>query len=173
MGLKSKLAFRVLNSKLGSVSRDKKVFNLETAKSAGVLWEFDQKEVFDRFAKQLTEAGIKVVDLCYLPLKKAIVPEGINGFTKKETGWNEVPKSEVAEQFINQKFDMLIDLTGQRYFPVVYLTALSKAAFKIGYSGTQANYFDLNIEFGETPEAAQLAEQILYYLKRINKTTIE
>ena len=173
MGFKSKLAYRVLNSKLDSVSRDKKVFNLDTAATAGILWEIDQKDTFDRLKKELEEARIETNDLCYLPQKKAVVPEGVIGFTRKETHWSEVPKSEIAEKFIREKFDILIDLTGQKYFPIVYLTALSEAAFKIGYAGTQTNYFDLNIEFRETPEAGQLAEQILYYLKRINKTTIE
>jgi hypothetical protein len=79
----------------------------------------------------------------------------------------------VAEDFIHQKFDILIDLTEQKYFPMIYVTALSEAAFKIGYSGTSENYFDLNIEFKEHPEPEQLSKQILYYLKRINKTTIE
>jgi hypothetical protein len=66
-----------------------------------------------------------------------------------------------------------MDLTGQKYFPLVYVTALSEATFKIGYAGNSVNYFDLNIEFSEQPETNQLADQILYYLKRINKTTIE
>ena len=67
----------------------------------------------------------------------------------------------------------MIDLTSQSSFPAIYMTALSEAAFKIGYSGKSINYFDLNIEFNEPPEAIQLAEQIIYYLTRINKTTIE
>jgi hypothetical protein len=79
----------------------------------------------------------------------------------------------LAEDFIHQKFDILIDLTGQKSFPLVYITALSEAAFKIGYSSNSVNYFDLNIEFQVQPDADQLATQILYYLKRINKTTIE
>jgi hypothetical protein len=67
----------------------------------------------------------------------------------------------------------MIDLTGQKYFPIVFVTALSEATFKVGHSGSSQNYFDLNIEFGEQPETSKLAEQILYYLKRINKSTIE
>jgi hypothetical protein len=102
-----------------------------------------------------------------------VVPDHINGFSKKQTSWSEVPKTELADDFIHQKFDILIDLTGQKHFPIVYLTALSEATFKIGYAGSSENYFDLNIDFQEIPESSQLAEQILYYLKRINKTTIE
>jgi len=102
-----------------------------------------------------------------------VIPEEMKGFSRKQTSWNEIPDSKLAESFIHQKFDILIDLTGQKYFPVNYLTALSEAAFKIGYAGRSTNYFDLNIEFSEQPETEQLAEQILYYLKRINKTTIE
>lgn len=173
MGLKSRIANRILSSKLDSVNREKKVFNLDLASSAGILWEFDQKESFDLIEKELNKAGIKTNGLCYFPLKKAVIPEGVTGFTRKETSWSEIPKTNLAEDFVRQKFDILIDLTVQKYFPVVYLTALSEAAFKVGYSGEAENYFDLNIEFKEKPETGQLADQILYYLKRINKSTIE
>ena len=174
MSLKSKIANRILNSKLNSVVREKKVFNLDSAQSAGILWTIDQKESYDRMETELKKAGIKTVGLCYFPLRKAVIPIEINGFTRKQTRcWTEVPKTLLAEDFIHQKFDILIDLTGQKIFPIIYLTALSEAAFKIGYAGNTVNYYDWNIEFGEQPESSQLADQILYYLKRINKTTIE
>jgi hypothetical protein len=173
MGFKSKIANRRLNSKLSLVFRDKKVFNLDTAKRAGILWEFDQKEAFDRLASELRDAELQVEGLCYFKSKKAVIPEQINGFTRKMTNWFEIPKHDLVEKFINQKYDILIDLSGQQFFPLVYVTALSAAAFKIGYSGSSINYFDLNIEFGILPDSGQLAEQILYYLKRLNKTTIE
>jgi len=173
MGFKSKIANRILSSKLNSVVREKKVFNLDSAKSAGILWEINQKESFDRIENELANAGIKTIGLCYSHSKKAVLPEEIVGFSRKHSNWTEIPKTELVDDFIQQKFDILIDLTGQRYFQMVYVTALSLAAFKIGYSGKSANYFDLNIEFREQPDPSQLAEQILYYLKRINKTTIE
>lgn len=174
MGLKSRIANRKLNSRLGSVSREKKVFNLDSATSAGILWEIDQRDSFDRIENELIKAGINTVGLCYFPLKKAVIPDEINGFSRKQTSWwSEVPKTELAENFIHQKFDILIDLTGQKNFPMIYLTALSEASFKVGYAGSLQNYFDLNIEFREPPETSVLADQILYYLKRINKSTIE
>jgi len=173
MGLKLKIANRLLNFKLSSLVREKKVFNLDTAKSAGVLWEFDQKQSFDRLESELRLAGLSVENLCYFQSKKAVIPDEIQGFSRKQTSWTEIPDSKLAEKFIHQKFDILIDLTGQQYFPVIYVTALSEAAFKIGTAGRSTNYFDLNIEFSEQPKSDQLTEQILYYLKRINKTTIE
>jgi len=174
MGIKSKIAYRILNSKLESVNRDKKVLNLDEAKSAVVLWTIDEKESFDRLEKELISSGITTSGLCYFKSRKALIPEGINGFTRKQTRcWTEIPKSKLVEDFIHQKFDILIDLTGQKSFPLVYTTALSRATFKIGYAGKAVNYFDWSIEFADQPEHSQLAEQILYYLKRINKTTIE
>ena len=173
MGLKSKLANRILNSKLSSVNREKKVFNLDSAQTAGILWESNQKDSFDLLEKELRTAKIKTVGLCYFQSKKAVIPEEINGFTRKQTTWSGIPKTTRAEDFIQQKFDLLIDLTRQNFFPLVYVTALSEATFKIGSSGFAVNYFDLNIEFREQPETSELTEQILYYLRRINKTTIE
>jgi len=174
MRLKSKLANRILNSRLKAVSRNKKVFNLDSAQTAGILWEFDQEASFRQIENDLQISGIKTTGLCYFPTKKAVIPQKINGFTRKQASWwLEIPKAKVAEDFIQQKFDVLIDLTGQKRFPIVYLTALSNAAFKIGYAGSATNYFDLNIEFGDQPATEKLAQQIAYYLKRINKTTLE
>lgn len=174
MRLKSKLANRILNSKLKALSRNKKVFNLDSAQTAGILWEIGQETSFRKIENELQNSGVKTTGLCYFPAKKAVIPQGINGFTRKQVSWwLEIPKAKVSDDFIQQKFDILIDLSSQQSFPIVYLTALSNASFKIGYSGTAVNCFDWNIEFAELPEAEQLAEQILYYLKRINKTTLE
>jgi len=174
MRLKSKLANRILNSRLNGVFRNKKVFNLDSAQTAGILWETDQEASYRKIEGELRGSGIETTGLCYFPLKKAVIPAEINGFTRKQASWwLEIPKAKVAEDFIQQKFDVLIDLTGQKNFPIVYLTALSNAAFKIGCAGNAVNYFDLNIEFGEQPETGLLTRQILYYLQRINKTTLE
>ncbi len=174
MGLKSKIANWILNKRLSSVVREKKIFNLDTAQNAGIIWTIDQQESFIRVNSELRKAGIQTSGLCYFPQRKAIIPLDIHGFTRKHTRcWTEIPKSELAEDFIRQKFDILIDLSTSKSFPLVWLAALSVAAFKIGYAGNSANYYDWNIEFTEQPETSQLAEQILYYLKRINKTTIE
>ena len=174
MGIKSKLANRILNSKMNLVVREKKVVNLDSAQTVGILWEIDQQEAFIKVKNELYLAVIKADGLCYFPLKKAVIPEETNGFSRKQTSWwLEIPKTQVVEDFIHQKFDILIDLTGQKSFPMVYATALSEATFKIGYAGSSTNYFDMNIEFQDKPETSQMAEQILYYLKRINKTTIE
>lgn len=174
MGLKSKLAYRALNSRRNMVEREKKVVNLDSAQSIGILWEPDQENEFVKIKNELYLAGIKTSGLCYYPMKKAVVPEDVSGFTRKQTSWwLEIPKAQLVEDFIHQKFDILIDLTGQQTFPVQFITALSEASFKVGYAGTAENYFDLNIEFQEKPTPTQLADQILYYLKRINKTTIE
>lgn len=173
MGLKLNLAKRKLTTKLEAVSRERKVVNLDSARTAGILWEFGQIEAFELLERELLTYNIKPVGLCFFKTKKAVIPEGINGFTRKQVSWNEVPDLQVTEDFIHRKFDLLIDLTRQNYFPLVYVTALSEAGFKIGSSGFAPNYFDLNIEFATEPDANQLAEQILYYLKRINKTTVE
>jgi hypothetical protein len=174
MDLKSKLANRILNSKLSLVVREKKVVNLDSAQTIGILWEIGQQEAYIKIKNELYLAGIQATGLCYFPMKKVVIPEEITGFSRKQTSWwLEIPKTKLVEDFIHQKLDILIDLSGQKSFPLVYTTALSEAAFKVGYAGNSTNYFDLNIEFQEEPQPAQLAEQILYYLKRINKTTIE
>jgi len=50
-----------------------------------------------------------------------------------------------------------------------YLTALSKARFKIGWSPDQSNFFDLNINIGGKQDALFLARQQIFYLSQLNK----
>jgi hypothetical protein len=174
MRLKLKLANRILNSKIKLVSREKKIFNLDEAQTAGILWETNQDEAFHFIETKLQSSGITTTGLCYSPKRKTVIPVDVQYFTKQQTHLLfEIPKTKVVDDFICQKFDILIDLTRQDSFPVVYTTALSQASFKVGYSGKAVNYFDLNIDFSETPDAGKLAKQILYYLERINKEAIE
>ena len=65
------------------VVREKKVVNLDSAQTVGILWEIDQLDAFIRIKNELYLAGIKEIGLCYFPLKKAVIPEEINGFFEK------------------------------------------------------------------------------------------
>jgi hypothetical protein len=174
INLKTYIANRKLNAALSLVLRDKRFVKLDAATTAGIIWNSDQKDFFDLILTEFEKAGIVTKGLCYEPTRKGRLTDEIIGFTKKQTSiWTEIPKSVFALDFMKEKFDILVDLTIEKYFPLIYVTALSEASFKIGYAGTSTNYFDLNIEFASPPESQQLAEQIIYYLKRINKTTLE
>jgi hypothetical protein len=49
-----------------------------------------------------------------------------------------------------------------------YITALSRAKFKTGWSPDEKNFFDLNIKINEKQDALYLAKQQIFYLSQLN-----
>jgi len=169
MKLQTKIANWKLNRKAGEVSREIKVHNFDTAKTVAVLWSFDEREAFQIIRKQLDGyENIKLLSLYYNPDRKA-VPDDTNSFYKMQLNWLGFAKEGPAVGFLQEKPDILIDLSITKQFPVQVLVKLSKAAFKIGYSTENDNPYDLNIDVHQNPESSYLARQIIYYLNQINK----
>jgi hypothetical protein len=168
MNAKTKIAHRVLNQRVLAADRQKKVHNFDTVKHVGLLWSFEQKEVFEQFRSFLRKKGIAVESLCYLLKLEQEQPDPVF-FTKKDTTWLGFPKKEEVIRFSEKKFDMLIDLTIKKQFPLTVVCALSPAEFKVGYAGGEYNYYDVSIDVHEKPEPDYLMEQIVYYITRINK----
>jgi hypothetical protein len=72
-------------------------------------------------------------------------------------------------QFIQEPFDILIDLTIFKTIALQYILVHSFSAFKVGWQGIETNYYDLNIDVSEKPQCQYLLEQIIYYLENINE----
>ena len=93
--------------------------------------------------------------------------KGINFYCKSDLNWYFKPKNELVDQFINQEFDILFDLSIKNYFTVNYVGSLSKATFKIGKQSESA-YQDLLIDIKENDTVEYLIDQIKHYLNIIN-----
>ena len=75
-------------------------------------------------------------------------------------------------KFINQKFDLLLDISLSSAIELQYLRSLSNAQFKAGWTEVHPNYFDLSIDVSSRKEPAYLAEQLVYYLSELNKQSL-
>ena len=76
-------------------------------------------------------------------------------------------KNEAFEKLIQTKFDLLLNYTeGNLYLN--YVTAFSKAAFKVGLQYNQQQLFDLKIEV-EKGEVDVFHGELVKYLKILNK----
>ena len=58
------------------------------------------------------------------------------------------PVSAETRSFINNRFDILIDINFENLFPLLYITSLSRAGFKVGLfdNNTTESPFDLMME---------------------------
>ncbi len=172
--IKCKIGRFNLKKKLKQLNRNVKTHNFNTAKSVGILFsspDHDSFNVIKGFLSFLSEKELKVVALGYIPSKKIpqefLMRKGINFYCNTDLNWYYKPKSEIVDQFINQEFDILFDLSIQEYFTIHYVGSLSKAAFKVGKQ-TENSYKDFLIDINKNKTVEYLIEQIKHYLNLLN-----
>lgn len=151
---------------------------LKTAKTAGVIITPTDQESFEQvkqFINYLTGKGIKVSILGYVDDKK--IPEnflfwkGINLISRKDLNWAGVPEVQSVNDFIDQSFDLLIDLSRPESFPVQYISSLSRSAFKIGRSGSRyEESYDLLFDINDETSLEDYIKHLSYYLNLLSNS---
>jgi hypothetical protein len=166
-----------LKRDIAKLLRERRICNLQNAHHIGVIYYLDDTPTFDKvsaFVKDLQDDGKKVKAIGYVESKiltgqflprlsyDFLYPSGLS--------WNLKPAASQAKDFIETKFDILIDLGMDYTLPLLYLGGLSQAGFKVGLeSPVRANYLDLMIKLPEKGTLEELMQQIKHYLKEINK----
>ena len=166
----------VLGNKLKRQKRKVKVFNLNTAKSALLVYEATdnyQEEKARKFARFLKEEGIKVDSLGYYKKKnrKEELPKDELGyvyFDKEYLNWHGFAKDPKIKAFQEKEYHLLIDLNLGGRFCLEVISSLSKANFKVGKAGGYCDEVcDLTIAT-EEKDIEYLIDQIKNYLNIIN-----
>jgi hypothetical protein len=174
--IKLKVGKYSLSRKLKNFRRVRESHNLETAKTAGILFNPTDQTSFEQIKQFLTYLGnykLQIYVLGYIDDKT--IPEsflfwkGINLFSKKELNWNLVPKTPVVTDFIDKPFDLLFDLSLTDLFPIQYISRLSKSKFKIGRFTEEHDSFDLMFELHDDQKLETFLEYIKKYLNMINQ----
>ena len=173
--LKLNAGKRRLNKKLRHFKRIREAHNLETAKTAGILFTPTDQASFEQIKQFLTYLGnykLQIYVLGYIDTK--IIPEsflfwkGINLFSRKELGWSMVPNTPVVNDFIDKPFDVLLDLSLDDFFPVEYIARLSKSKFKVGRFTESHDAYDLMFEIEKGNTLDNYLDYIKKYLNLIN-----
>jgi len=172
--LRLKISRFFLERNLKKNNRKIETCPLDRAKTVGVSFVVnnpDDLEKIRKYLKILTDKGIKTYALGYIPVKKPndfyLSQNAFNFFSDKELDWLYRPKSEDAVAFINQKFDILIDIGTTGYYPMYYLNSLSQAKFKVGLFD-DSSLFDLMINIDKKAGFDYYFDQVLHYLSKIN-----
>lgn len=147
------------------------LFNFETAQQIGVVFKTDTQSDFElvkRFLHFLSEQNNKIVALCYVDLKNVpdyyLLRKGFNFFSRNDLNLYFIPKSNFINDFIEKPFDILIDLSTDYNFPLHYISALSKAKYKIGRQQKLYPSFDLMIDISKNNNVESLIEHIKHYV---------
>ncbi len=172
--IKRKIGLFNLNRRLKKVNRKVRTHNFKTAQTAGILFNSPDENSFEaikNFMSFLAQNELKVIALGYIPSKRIpenyLMRKGFNFYSKSDLNWYYKPKNEMINQFIDQEFDILFDLSVKDYFTVHYVGSLSKASFKIGRQ-TENGYHDFLIDINKNNTVDYLIEQIKHYLGLLN-----
>lgn len=164
--------FARLKQEIKKMSRKNCSVSLSSAQNIGILVPIqNEKELQEAeiLATQLKKDHKKVKLMGFLFDKtiKLSPNSNIEMISPEDIEWNYVPKKEKIVNFINNEFDILINLCTEVCFPLVYITALSKSLFKVGaYNPKQAAIFDFMLETQQQSISGFSAE-LKYYLDKI------
>jgi hypothetical protein len=160
---------RVLNNHLQNDTRHPQVCTINDAENIGIIYnatEYVSFEIIRNLVKDLAHQSKKVTVLGYVDSKKLIdnylYRKGFDFFSKNELNWYYKPVSSNIDEFIQEPFDLLINLSLEDYFPIRYITTLSAATFKTGKFTPGDACLDLMIDIEkETQTMRSLHKEII------------
>jgi hypothetical protein len=175
-GIRDKAGRYILNQKIHNNSRSREFVNLDAARTIGVVFHHIDPENFGfikNFVRKLEAEGKKVNAVGYIQKKEIpdfyLVRKGFDFFCLKDLNWYCRPDTPYIQEFLNREFDVLINLSLDRFFPLEYIYALSRARFKAGNRLDDWHYDDLSLDTGENRNIPYLIEHLTHYLSIINK----
>jgi hypothetical protein len=165
----------LLPYKAKKVERKLQLCNFETAKTIGIVYDaLDQEHhkkiagfidlLLKTYAVQVHAVGF----VLNAELRTAF--SGQNGckyITQKDFTWYGDEQNSIISDFISTPYDMLLDLSIETTYPMLYLTRLSKASFKVGRYIENDMRYDLMIDVKKHETIDYLIEQIHVYLSMI------
>lgn len=113
--------------------------NIDEAETIGIVFNATHTvnfEIIKELVKELSRNNINVNTLGYVDsdtlIDHYLIRKGFDFFTHKDLNWYYRPIGPKIKEFINQKFDILINLSLEKYLPVDFVIMESRAGFKVG-----------------------------------------
>jgi hypothetical protein len=165
----------ILNRKLKNSSREKKVVNLDKARSIVLVYNVTDEKKFNiikSISGDLSNDNRQVHVMGYVDSKSipdyCVAANAGYYFSRNEINWYGGPKTDYLHQFVKKPFDILIDLTTEDTLITKYIAGLSNSKFKTGsFSKESQQYLDMMIEADPRESFENYLEQTLHYLKII------
>ena len=166
-----------LSQEMKSVRRNKMFLNLDDAKTIGIVFDATKNENFDLVKKYITYLrdlkkrvkGIGFFDSKTTPAMAYSKLE-YDFFCLKDLSWNYIPNNIYVKNFIEDQYDILIDLNLKDAFPLKYISTLSRAKFKVGKSSKwNSSIFDLMLDVDASKDLKYFLRNLDTYLFIINK----
>jgi hypothetical protein len=159
------------------ITHARRMVPLTDARSIGIMYVLSDTADYDlvaAFVSRLQHERKEVKALGFVKNKILIsrfLPKlSFDFFSQKDVTWFYKPIHSKVRDFIDKEFDILIDLNLQDFFPLKYISGLSKARCRVGrYSESNMEFYDLMIEPKPGTTMSEYIEQIHHYLSVINR----
>lgn len=135
----------------------------------------DEISELNKVDKHLKELGKQTLSLIYSnkQIENDILLEKNEWIRlkKQNCNWIGTPKQDQnLSRFINQEFDILIDLSFSKNYSLQYVFVQSKAKLKIMSTSDQSrDYADLMLETSNPQNKLAFTKELIHYLEIINK----
>lgn len=177
--IKNLIANFYLKLELKDIVKEKKPnkFNFKNITTVGILFDAtnpEDLELVKKYVLYLKEHRKKVQVVGFFNTK--VIPSltysklEYDFFANDELNWFGKPTPAHIHNFVDVEYDLLIDLNIHDHFPLRYISALSKAAFKVGkYSERDTEIYDMMINVDSTQTLKYFMRQIDIYIAMLNK----
>ena len=174
--LKLKIQYYILSRDLLRLKRISKLVTLSEVNKIGVLFDAKNSQsviVVKSFLNYLLKKNIDVDILGFIDdVKKDsmyLSTIHINYFKSEDLNMLGIPKSLKTNQFMQNKYDIIINLSLNNSFSTKYLTLMSNSKYRIGVYGDIYKFnYDLMFKL-KVQSLDYFIEQLKYYLELIDK----
>jgi hypothetical protein len=173
-----------LNKGIASLTRHKKLIQIDSAVSVGILFDLKDDSVYygiQKYFQKLQEKKVKVKALGFasnkIATQKFLPVLSFDFFNSKQVNWFRVPKAQCVQDFIDSDFDVCINLASEDVFPLKYVAGLSKSRLKIGAYHKEmsdakykelGNIYDIMMMAEDDYSQVEFLDQIHEYLNMLN-----
>jgi len=159
---------KIVKKRLSNV---KHINSDSSIKKVGIIFDESYFYEKEKLINQLIKNGIYSECINFLVFKDKVKKNEVfdyKVFTYKNINWNTTFDSQVVNDFINDDFDLLISYYDIEKAPLLLVTNLSKAKFKVGFASIdkRLNHFMIDT----TAENYNVfIDELFKYLKILNK----
>jgi len=166
-----------LSKKITGTNRKVHYSNISLVKSIGIVWDASRPEDFasiSKFYQKMHERKIEVKIISYFPGEnlpdKYTAVRYLSFLRRNELNIFYQPDSQESKDFINTKYDILVDINFKNDFTLQFISSLSIASFKVGLLNSEItpSPFDLMMEIKKPVDIENYLNQIIHYLEMIN-----
>ncbi|MBW6460304.1 MAG: hypothetical protein K0B08_06990 [Bacteroidales bacterium] len=183
-GIKYKAGNYFLKMKMATVTRNRKLINIDSAGSVGILFELTDENTYrliHEYLQKLQSRKVKTKAIGYsvskLLTNKFLPVLSFDLFTGKQLNWLDIPRGLFIKDFTDTEFDICINVASENVFPLKFIAAISKARLRAGSyhndqsglkKGNLTGIYDVLIKTDENHDQVKLLEDIHEYLLILN-----